>query len=392
MPRTPRNKPDFAKIRASFEFSSRQLSVDLKKEEEGEAIKRPPGTETKAENFSKLRKQFEEGNRSKTSLKDVNQFDLDQQSRTDFGSLRSKFSNLKVQSSSSSLGPQNLNSASGFKENRCKQEGNFIPELKLEPISDIETSVQAISKDSTSGKNDEINLYSFEPIECKPVKEKATIPPEPRTSYSFKKDDLPVRDDFSPEPDLSTSVPSTNKDEDSNDDVQVTPAVSDSYSKEATGNASYRDEACVDELPESSNDHGNCLPQNYDSNFRLVTALYDFEPSEPGELLLREGDLVLLFESMDENWSRGVNISSKAEGIVPNNYLSCEETRRYIAIHPFQGQEPEDLSFLKDEEIWLIEEVDEHWAQGVKRTVTDSGSIVEFGIFPLTYVAQTKSN
>lgn len=50
-----------------------------------------------------------------------------------------------------------------------------------------------------------------------------------------------------------------------------------------------------------------------------VRALYDFQPSEPGELQFRKGDIILVLESVYKDWWKG---SLRGQtGIFPLNYV-----------------------------------------------------------------------
>lgn len=73
----------------------------------------------------------------------------------------------------------------------------------------------------------------------------------------------------------------------------------------------------------------------------VYTSLYDYHPEAEGELELREGNLLYLLESSEEDdWWK---VKKKAdrededepEGLVPNNYI--EEVRICCGSHPCNG-------------------------------------------------------
>ena len=50
-----------------------------------------------------------------------------------------------------------------------------------------------------------------------------------------------------------------------------------------------------------------------------VQALYDFEPQEEGELLMRKGDIVNVVEKVDQNWWKGT--CEGRTGLFPAPYV-----------------------------------------------------------------------
>ena len=50
-----------------------------------------------------------------------------------------------------------------------------------------------------------------------------------------------------------------------------------------------------------------------------VQALYDFEPQEEGELLMRKGDIVNVVEKVDQNWWKGT--CDGRTGLFPAPYV-----------------------------------------------------------------------
>ncbi|KAF7212991.1 transcript variant X3 [Nothobranchius furzeri] len=126
-----------------------------------------------------------------------------------------------------------------------------------------------------------------------------------------------------------------------------------------------------------------------------VQALYDFDPENPGELRLREGDFVTDVEQLDNQWYQGTCDGST--GYFPVNYakvlsnspksLPKKKTKpkpatisgpRCVAIFNFDGEHSDELSFSEGEMIQLKELVGEDWARGQIGT--------SIGIFPLNFV------
>ena len=55
-----------------------------------------------------------------------------------------------------------------------------------------------------------------------------------------------------------------------------------------------------------------------------VTAAHDYIPAEEGEILLQAGDRVETLAPLDEDWARGRNTRTGAEGLYPVVYCSAE--------------------------------------------------------------------
>uniref|UniRef100_A0A8C6LRD9 SH3 domain containing 19 n=1 Tax=Nothobranchius furzeri TaxID=105023 RepID=A0A8C6LRD9_NOTFU len=100
-----------------------------------------------------------------------------------------------------------------------------------------------------------------------------------------------------------------------------------------------------------------------------VQALYDFDPENPGELRLREGDFVTDVEQLDNQWYQGTCDGST--GYFPVNYAK-------VLVGFMKRVHSDELSFSEGEMIQLKELVGEDWARGQIGT--------SIGIFPLNFV------
>ncbi|XP_060939475.1 SH3 domain-containing protein 19 [Limanda limanda] len=126
-----------------------------------------------------------------------------------------------------------------------------------------------------------------------------------------------------------------------------------------------------------------------------VQVVHDFNPEGPGELALREGDVVTMVEPVDSEWYRGTCRGSS--GFFPVNYvkvlsnspktLPVRKPRpppatasgpRCVARFDFEGEHSDELSFSEGDVIQLKEYVGDDWARGQNGVYT--------GIFPLNFV------
>ena len=103
---------------------------------------------------------------------------------------------------------------------------------------------------------------------------------------------------------------------------------------------------------------------------------------------LAKDDLVLQIYQIDDKWSEGINLTASLEGKYPHSHIKPDLNCKYVSLYTFQGNCEEDLSFEEDEEIWLIQQLDENWAQGTK---IDQEGNVFFGTIPLNYVRPSQS-
>ncbi|XP_071263545.1 SH3 domain-containing protein 19-like [Salvelinus alpinus] len=126
-----------------------------------------------------------------------------------------------------------------------------------------------------------------------------------------------------------------------------------------------------------------------------VQVLHDFTPEGPGELGLREGDVVTNVEQMDSEWYRGSCRGSS--GFFPVNYVkvmsnaptptNAKKARpppatvsgpRCVARFDFEGEQSDELTFSEGDVIQLKEYMEEEWARGQIGAHT--------GIFPINFV------
>ncbi|XP_055764948.1 SH3 domain-containing protein 19-like [Salvelinus fontinalis] len=126
-----------------------------------------------------------------------------------------------------------------------------------------------------------------------------------------------------------------------------------------------------------------------------VQVLHDFTPEGPGELGLREGDVVTNVEQVDSEWYRGSCRGSS--GFFPANYVkvmsnaptptNAKKARpppaivsgpRCVARFDFEGEQSDELTFSEGDVIQLKEYMEEEWARGQIGAHT--------GIFPINFV------
>ncbi|XP_052320663.1 SH3 domain-containing protein 19 isoform X2 [Oncorhynchus keta] len=132
-----------------------------------------------------------------------------------------------------------------------------------------------------------------------------------------------------------------------------------------------------------------------DSSGLQVQVLHDFTPEGPGELGLREGDVVTNVEQVDSEWYRGSCRGSS--GFFPVSYVkvmsnaptltNTKKARpppatvsgpRCVARFDFEGEQSDELTFSEGDVIQLKEYMEEEWARGQIGAHT--------GIFPINFV------
>ncbi|KAK1812896.1 hypothetical protein LTR12_012703 [Friedmanniomyces endolithicus] len=135
------------------------------------------------------------------------------------------------------------------------------------------------------------------------------------------------------------------------------------------------------------------FPLNYVEKVREVRALYDFHPTEEGELFFRKGDTIVVTESKHKDWWKG-NLHGQI-GIFPVNHVeklgdfaegesaaaaTPKNTRTAVALYDFLATEDDELGFRKGDTITAVEERVGNSCRGTLRGKT--------GIFPANHVQE----
>ena len=58
-----------------------------------------------------------------------------------------------------------------------------------------------------------------------------------------------------------------------------------------------------------------------------ATALYDYAPTDAGDLAISEGDRIAITEFMNADWAKGQNEKTGQEGIFPRSYVKIVEEK-----------------------------------------------------------------
>lgn len=97
-------------------------------------------------------------------------------------------------------------------------------------------------------------------------------------------------------------------------------------------------------------------------------ALYDFPASQPDDLPLKEGDVVVLIKAVNSDWAEGrVGIR---RGIFPVNFVDVKvplpglSTNTVNALYTFKGETWEDLSFQEGAKITVLSKLSDDWLYG----------------------------
>lgn len=95
-------------------------------------------------------------------------------------------------------------------------------------------------------------------------------------------------------------------------------------------------------------------PPAYASSASLATAsaLYEYHPSDAGDLAILPNDRVFITEFMNADWAKGRNERTGSEGIFPRSYVSIVDEKNGMAAHqpppppmqPTYGNMPVDVS------------------------------------------------
>eukprot|EP00833_Pecoramyces_ruminatium_P013398 jgi/Orpsp1_1/1187430/evm.model.d7180000057645.1 len=125
----------------------------------------------------------------------------------------------------------------------------------------------------------------------------------------------------------------------------------------------------------------------------IVTALYDFETENEGELGFQKDEKLIVIEwDKKEGWAYGYKYSDISRmGIFPQTFvkkelnhskLDNENDDIAIALFDFETDNEGELKFKKDDKIRVIDwEAKEGWAYGYI-----NGDISKKGLFPQTFV------
>uniref|UniRef100_A0A672GLR1 SH3 domain-containing protein n=1 Tax=Salarias fasciatus TaxID=181472 RepID=A0A672GLR1_SALFA len=128
------------------------------------------------------------------------------------------------------------------------------------------------------------------------------------------------------------------------------------------------------------------------------TVLFEFVPETSDELAVVPGNIVFVLQKGADNWASVV--FNERRGLVPYNYLErlnyvcifrLQEIDgkpvsdvHFVAIHPYESSNPEDLSFHEGDTITLLSRVNQDWLEGLC-----NGNI---GIFPSSFVREVPVN
>ncbi|EWC47524.1 hypothetical protein DRE_00492 [Drechslerella stenobrocha 248] len=72
---------------------------------------------------------------------------------------------------------------------------------------------------------------------------------------------------------------------------------------------------------------------------QFVTPIYEFHKGEKGDLALKIGDVIEVRRYVDENWYKGVNLSTKKRGIFPVAYVKEAEVSSTQVVEPLSGRQ-----------------------------------------------------
>ncbi|XP_058806344.1 uncharacterized protein B0303.7 isoform X2 [Phymastichus coffea] len=97
-------------------------------------------------------------------------------------------------------------------------------------------------------------------------------------------------------------------------------------------------------------------------------ALYDFPASQPGDLEMREGDVVYLTKLINDNWMEG-RVGNR-EGMFPVNFIDVKiplpglEVNVVNALYAFKGETSDDLLFEEGARIKVLARISDEWLYG----------------------------
>ncbi|KAH0546645.1 SH3 domain-containing protein 19-like isoform X1 [Cotesia glomerata] len=116
-------------------------------------------------------------------------------------------------------------------------------------------------------------------------------------------------------------------------------------------------------------------------------ALYDFEATQPGDLSLKEGDIVFLTKKINDEWLEG-QIGNHI-GMFPANFINItvplNECSSDIvnALYTFNGETWEDLNFEEGAKIKVLSKISDDWLYGEYQG--------KKGQFPTNYIDRVPS-
>ncbi|XP_014298511.1 uncharacterized protein B0303.7 isoform X2 [Microplitis demolitor] len=117
-------------------------------------------------------------------------------------------------------------------------------------------------------------------------------------------------------------------------------------------------------------------------------ALYDFEATQPGDLPLKEGDIVILTKKINDEWLEGQ--VGNHTGMFPANFINItvplpEQSLNIVnALYTFNGETWEDLSFEEGAKITVLSKISDDWLYGEYQG--------KKGQFPTNYVDRLPQN
>jgi len=119
------------------------------------------------------------------------------------------------------------------------------------------------------------------------------------------------------------------------------------------------------------------------ARIQLARVLYDFHAQSPRELSVKKGDILILRRPIDHNWLEVEDSQSGLKGMVPRNYLDCQQEGTARAKFDFEAKTPVEMELKKGDHLRLVRKVDDNWYEGINVRG-------QMGIFPCSYVETIK--
>lgn len=150
--------------------------------------------------------------------------------------------------------------------------------------------------------------------------------------------------------------------------------------------------------------------EGFVASFKTVQALYDYEPTNEQELLIRAGDMISVLQECDDGWWEG-ELADGTRGFFPSNFVQVidenidgiateiavattddhhvvadaaaveegeEQVEMTSALYDYEAQSENELTFKEGDVIFIREKYDDGWWYGY----LESG---EEGLFPSNY-------